>query len=102
MVANSPDRNVQGPAAPRLPLFDTEEPAIAEDSPPIGKKAGKATGTKAPGDVMARTTDPAKIVSHLIEWLDLAGINSVVALLQDESRRQSIRVVPNPGQTSFI
>ena len=51
---------------------------------------------------MARTTDPAKIVSHLIEWLDLAGINSVVALLQDESSRLSKRVLPNPGQTSFL
>ena len=31
-VANSPNRNVVGPASPRLPLFDTEEPAIAEVS----------------------------------------------------------------------
>ncbi|MCX5985996.1 MAG: hypothetical protein NTX54_05730, partial [Chloroflexi bacterium] len=102
LVANSPDMDVSPPAAVRLPLFATEEPATAEDSRPRGRKARADACTKAPGDVMARTTDPAKIVSHLIEWLDLAGINSVVALLQDESRRRSIRVVPNPGQTSFI
>ena len=102
LVANSPDRDVSPPAAVRLPLFATEEPATAEHSPVLARKAGKGAGTKSSADVLARTTDPTKVLGHLVEWLDLAGINSLIALLQDESRRQSIRVVPNPGQTSFI
>ena len=102
VIANSPNRNVEGPASPRLPLFDTEEPAIAEVSAPIGRKAGTGAGTKSSADVIARTTDLTKIVIKLGEWLDFAGINALISLLQDESRRQSIRVVPNPGQTSFI
>jgi len=102
LVANSPDRDVSPPAAVRLPLFATEEPATVEHSPVLARKAGKGAGTKSSADVLARTTDPTKVLSHLVEWLDLAGINCLIALLQDESRRQSIRVVPNPGQTSFI
>ena len=100
-IAGKPYRDIGVPAALRQSLFTTEEPATAEDSRPRGRKARADACTKASADVMARTTDPAKIVSHLIEWLDLAGINSLIALLQDESRRQSIRVVPNPGQMAF-
>ena len=102
LVANSPDRDVQPPAALRQSLFDPGDPPSMEVSKPTGRKAGKSAGTRSPADMMGRTTDPAKIVSHLIEWLDLAWINSVVALLQDESSRLSKRVLPNPGQTSFI
>ena len=102
LVANSPDLDVSPPAAVRLPLFATEEPATAEHSPVLARKAGKGAGKRSPADFMARTTDLTKIVSQLGEWLDFAGINALISLLQDESRRQSIRVVPNPGQTSFI
>ena len=102
LVVYAPNPVPHGPPAVRQTLFGTDDPPSMEISKPIGKKASKGAGTKAPGDVMVRTTDPAKIVSHLIEWLDLAGINSVVALLQDECSRLSKRVLPNPGQTSFI
>ena len=102
LVANSPDLDVSPPAGVRLPLFATEEPATAEHSPVLARKAGKGAGKRSPADVMARTTDLTKIVSQLGEWLDFAGINALISLLQDESRRQSIRVVPNPGQTSFM
>ena len=102
LVSNSPDRDVQPPAALRQSLFDIDNPPSMEVSTPIGRKAGKGAGKRSPADVMARTTDLTKIVSQLGEWLDFAGINALISLLQDESRRQSIRVVPNPGQTSFI
>ena len=102
LVSNSPDRDVQPPAALRQSLFDIDNPPSMEVSTPIGRKAGKGAGKRSPADVMARTTDLTKIVSQLGEWLDFAGINALISLLQDESRRLSIRVVPNPGQTSFM
>lgn len=101
-IAGKPYRDMGVPAALRQSLFTTEEPATAEDSRPRGRKARADACTKASADFVARTTDLTKIVSHLGEWLDFAGINALISLLQDESRRQSIRVVSNPGQTSFI
>jgi len=102
VVANSPDRNVQGPAAPRLPLFDTEEPAIAEDSPPIGRKAGTTVRTKASGDMIPRTTDPVIIAATLFEWLGSTKTTALVGLLQDLVRIDAKRMVPIPGQMTFV
>ena len=101
MVVHAPDRNVQRPPALRQTLFGTDDPPSMEVSKPIGRKAGKAVRTKAAGDVMARTTDPTKIVSYLVEWLDLAGINALVALLQERGRSEAKRVLPDPRQIAL-
>jgi hypothetical protein len=102
LVVHAPGLDAPNPAALRQSLFDIDNPPSMEVSTPIGRKAGKGAGKRSPADVMARTTDLTKIVSQLGEWLDFAGINALISLLQDESRRLSIRVVPNPGQTSFM
>ena len=102
VVANSPDRNVEGPASPRLPLFDTEESAIAEVSAPIGRKAGKGAGKRSPADVMARTTDPVIIAPTLFEWLGSTKTITLVGLLQELVRTDAKRMVPIPGQMTFV
>lgn len=73
-----------------------------EVAKPIGKKALKGTGTKAPGDVMARTTDPVILAPTLFEWLGSTKTITLVGLLQELVRTDAKRVVPNPGQTSFM
>ena len=101
LVSNSPDRDVQPPAALRQSLFDIDNPPSMEVSTPIGRKAGKGTGTKAPGDVMARSTDPVIIAPTLFEWLGSTKTTTLVGLLQELVRTDAKRIGHNPGQMTF-
>ena len=96
LVAYSPDLDVSPPAAVRLPLFATEEPATAPTSVPTGRKRGKARG-----EVNGVPTDPDDIAEWLFELLGLAGSKAVAKCLHDICARESKRVVPNPGQMAF-
>ena len=102
LVANSPDRDVSPPAAVRHTMFGTDDPPSMEISKPIGKKALKGTGTKAPGDVMARTTDPVIIAPTIFEWLGSTKTITLVGLLQELVRTDAKRMVPIPGQMTFV
>jgi hypothetical protein len=102
LVANSPGRDAPKPDTLRQSLFDTDDPPSMDVSKPIGRKAGKGTGTKAPGDVMARSTDPVIIAPTLFEWLGSTKTTTLVGLLQELVRTDAKRMVPIPGQMKFV
>ena len=102
LVVHAPDRDGKGPPSVRQTLFGTDDSPSMEVSKPIGKKAGKATGMKAPGDVMARTTDPVIIAPTLFEWLGSTKTITLVGLLQELVRTDAKRMVPIPGQMTFV
>ena len=101
LVANSPGRDAPKPDTLRQSLFDTDDPPSMDVSKPIGRKAGKGTGTKAPGDVMARSTDPVIIAPTLFEWLGSTKTTTLVGLLQELVRTDAKRIGHNPGQMTF-
>ncbi|NBQ33250.1 MAG: hypothetical protein EBU21_15095 [Proteobacteria bacterium] len=102
IVADKPDIEVSRPAEPRQTLFDTEEPASAEVSAPVGPKRGKAAGTRAGGSATGVPTDPEELAEWLYALLGLAGSKEVVKRLQEVCVRESMRVLPKPGQLTFV
>jgi hypothetical protein len=102
IVADRPDIEVPRPAEPRQTLFDTEEPASAEVSAPVGPKRGKAAGTRAGGSATGVPTDPEELAEWLYALLGLAGSKEVVKRLQEVCVRESMRVLPKPGQLTFV
>ncbi|MEI8221846.1 MAG: ParB N-terminal domain-containing protein [bacterium] len=102
IVADGPDIEVPRPAEPRQTLFDTEEPASAEVSAPVGPKRGKAAGTRAGGSATGVPTDPEELAEWLYALLGLAGSKEVVKRLQEVCVRESMRVLPKPGQLTFV